>query len=87
MDEKTASSSCHKRSRIDAFSDLEKKVSQKRQDDSVKLNVKSSYIGSKIFEAKYISKSFGKYKLLDNFYYNFSRYEKMGIIDMRRALL
>jgi len=68
------------KSRIDAFSDLEKKVSQKRQDDSVKLNVKSSYIGSKIFEAKYISKSFGKYKLLDNFYYNFSRYEKMGII-------
>ena len=42
--------------------------------------MKASYIGSKIFEAKYISKSFGDLKILDNFYYNFGRYEKLGIV-------
>ena len=46
----------------------------------MQLDVKASYIGSKIFEAKYISKAFGDTKILDNFYYNFSRYEKMGIV-------
>ena len=46
----------------------------------MRLENKSTYIGSKIFEAKYISKAFGDLKILDNFYYQFSRYEKMGII-------
>ena len=46
----------------------------------MQLDVKASYIGSKIFEAKYISKAFGDTKILDNFNYNFSRYEKMGIV-------
>lgn len=44
------------------------------------LDVKATYIGSKIFEAQYISKSFGDKVLLKDFYYNFSRYEKMGIV-------
>ena len=42
--------------------------------------MKAGYLGSKIFEAKYISKSFGDLKILDNFYYNFGRYEKLGIV-------
>lgn len=66
--------------RIDAFNELEDKVKQRRQTGGVQLDVKASYIGSKIFEAKYISKAFGDVKILDNFYYNFGRYEKMGIV-------
>jgi ATP-binding cassette subfamily F protein uup len=68
------------KSRIDSFYDLENKVKQKRNDDEVKLEVKASYIGKKIFEAQYISKSYGNLKILEDFYYNFSRYEKMGIV-------
>ena len=68
------------KARIDAFQDIETKVSQKRVNDTVKLNVKSTYLGSKIFEAKYISKAYGDFKLLDNFYYNFARFEKVGIV-------
>ncbi|MCK9311438.1 MAG: ATP-binding cassette domain-containing protein, partial [Bacteroidales bacterium] len=68
------------RARIDSFYDLEEKVSQKRVDDSISLNVKATYLGSKIFEAKYISKAYGDLKLLDHFYYNFARYEKVGIV-------
>ncbi|MDD4922741.1 MAG: ABC-F family ATP-binding cassette domain-containing protein [Bacteroidales bacterium] len=68
------------RARIDSFYDLEDKVSQKRVDESISLNVKSSYLGSKIFEAKYVSKAYGELKLLDHFYYNFARYEKVGIV-------
>jgi len=68
------------RSRIDSFYDLEEKVSQKRVEESISLSMKASYLGSKIFEAKYISKAYGELKLLDNFYYNFARYEKVGIV-------
>lgn len=68
------------KSRIDSFYDLEKKVAQKRQDESVKLQMNATYLGSKIFEAKYISKQFDGFVLIKDFYYNFSRYEKMGII-------
>jgi len=66
--------------RIDSFYDLEQKVKAKRDTGKVNIDVKASYLGSKIFEAKYISKSFGDVKILDEFYYNFSRYEKMGIV-------
>lgn len=68
------------KSRIDAFYSLEEKTKQQRNEQAVKLDVKSSYIGSKIFEAQYVSKSFGDLKIVDNFYYNFARYEKLGII-------
>jgi ABC transport system ATP-binding/permease protein len=68
------------RARIDAFYDLEDKASQKRVDEAISLNVKASYLGSKIFEAKYISKAYGKNVLLKDFYYNFARYEKVGIV-------
>jgi ATP-binding cassette subfamily F protein uup len=68
------------KSRIEDFYKLQEKVSQKVDNGKVRIENKSTYIGSKIFEAKYISKSFGDLKILDNFYYQFSRYEKMGII-------
>lgn len=68
------------KARVDAFYDLEAKARRRIDDGPVKLDVKATYIGSKIFEAQYISKSFDQVKILDNFYYNFARYEKMGII-------
>ena len=71
--------------RIDAFHDLEKKIKATRTTGTVNLDVKASYIGSKIFEAKYVSKAYGDVKILDNFYYNFSRYEKLGIVGNNGA--
>ena len=68
------------RSRIDAFYEIEQRAKQRIAEKQVSLGVKSAYLGSKIFEAQYISKAFGDYKILDNFYYNFSRYEKLGIV-------
>lgn len=68
------------KARKEAFYDLEDKVSVRRIDDAVSLNVKASYLGSKIFEAKYISKAFGDTVLLKDFYYNFARFEKVGIV-------
>ncbi|MDD4198943.1 MAG: ABC-F family ATP-binding cassette domain-containing protein, partial [Paludibacter sp.] len=68
------------KSRIDRFYDIEDRAKQKLNQDKVQLDVKASYLGSKIFEAKYVSKAYGDYKILDQFYYNFARYEKMGII-------
>lgn len=53
---------------------------QRFNNDNVKLDVKASYIGSKIFEADHLYKSFGDLKILDDFSYIFSRYEKMGIV-------
>ncbi len=68
------------RYREEAFYDLEKVARQRTYDASVKLDVKASYIGSKIFEAEHLCKSFGDLKILDDFSYIFSRYEKMGIV-------
>lgn len=68
------------KARKEAFYDLEDKVSVRRVDDAVSLNVKASYLGSKIFEAKYISKAYGETVLLKDFYYNFARFEKVGIV-------
>ena len=68
------------RYREDAFYELEKVAKQRQRNDNVKLEVKASYIGSKIFEADHLSKSFGDLKILDDFSYIFSRYEKMGIV-------
>ncbi len=68
------------KSRIERFYEIEQRAKQRRNNDKVQLDVKASYLGSKIFEAKYISKAYGDLKILDNFYYNFARYEKMGIV-------
>lgn len=68
------------RYREDAFYELEKVAKQRFNTDNVKLEVKASYIGSKIFEADHLYKSFGDLKILEDFSYIFSRYEKMGIV-------
>jgi ATP-binding cassette subfamily F protein uup len=68
------------KARKDAFYELEEKVKDRRMEDAVSLNVKASYLGSKIFEAKYISKAYGDTVLLRDFYYQFARYEKVGIV-------
>ena len=66
--------------RIGAFHELEEKARQEKSLGNVKLEIKSSYIGSKIFEAKHLSKKFGELKILEDFNYVFARYEKMGIV-------
>lgn len=68
------------KSRIDRFYGIEDRAKQQVNTDQVQLGVKASYLGNKIFEAKYISKSYGDLKILEDFYYNFSRYEKLGIV-------
>lgn len=66
--------------RIDAFYELEKKAHQQREARHVNLDVKASYIGSKIFEAVDVCKRFDELKITDHFNYTFARYEKMGIV-------
>lgn len=77
------------RYRKEAFVELEQRAKQRREERAARLEVKSGYIGSKIFEAEYVSKAFEvpgtdgvlhKQVILQDFYYNFSRYEKMGIV-------
>lgn len=66
--------------RIDAFYELEKKAHQQREAGHVNLDVKASYIGSKIFDAVDVCKRFDDLKITDHFNYTFARYEKMGIV-------
>ena len=66
--------------RIDAFYELEKKAHQQRDAGHVNLDVKASYIGSKIFDAVDVCKRFDDLKITDHFNYTFARYEKMGIV-------
>ncbi len=82
------------RYREEAFYELEKQAKRRIEEQQVRLQVKSTYIGSKIFEAEYVSKAFTtdngqqttdngepkKKVILKDFYYNFSRFEKMGIV-------
>lgn len=72
------------RYREDAFYELEKVAKQRIEDRQVRLKTSTVYIGSKIFECQYVSKAFDdrgqKKVILDNFYYNFARFEKMGIV-------
>ena len=68
------------RYREEAFYELEKQAHRRIEEEQVRLQMKSAYIGSKIFEAEYVSKAYGDLVLLKDFYYNFSRYEKLGIV-------
>lgn len=73
------------RGRIDAFYDLQERASQKIVDSQVHLENRGVYIGSKVFEAQYICKSFTRQDaeplvIMRDFYYNFARFEKLGII-------
>ncbi|MDY5767721.1 MAG: ABC-F family ATP-binding cassette domain-containing protein [Alloprevotella sp.] len=77
------------RYRKEAFYELEQRAKSRREERTARLEVKSGYIGSKIFEAEYVSKAYpttlpdgsqAEKHILKNFYYNFSRFEKMGIV-------
>lgn len=66
--------------RIDAFYDLQDRAKARQEDGEVSLQVKSSYIGKKIFTAHHVSKQFGEKLILKDFNYTFSQYEKLGIV-------
>ena len=66
--------------REDAFYELERVARQRIEERQVRLKSRNVYIGSKIFESQYVSKAFGDQIILKHFYYNFSRFEKMGIV-------
>ena len=73
------------RYRIESFYDLKERSKVNLTERNINLDVKSSYIGSKIFEAEHISKRFGDRIILDDFTYTFARYEKLGIIGPNGA--
>ena len=68
------------RYREEAFFELEKVAKQRMEERQLRLKARNVYIGSKIFECQYISKRFGEVVILNDFYYNFARFEKMGIV-------
>ncbi|MDR0560562.1 MAG: ABC-F family ATP-binding cassette domain-containing protein [Prevotellaceae bacterium] len=73
------------KSRIDAFYALEEKAKNRTDSSQMKIGLKTSHIGKKIFEARHVSKSFDNVKILNDFNYVFSRYEKMGIVGNNGA--
>lgn len=73
------------RYRINAFHELQDKVSTKVNNKTLDINIKSSYIGSKIFVAHNVSKSFGENIIVKDFSYIFARYEKLGIVGNNGA--
>ena len=68
------------RYREEAFYELEKVAKQRIEERQIRLKSRNVYIGSKIFECQYVSKAFDQKVILKDFYYNFSRFEKMGIV-------
>jgi ATP-binding cassette subfamily F protein uup len=68
------------RAREEAFYELEKTAKARIEERAIRLKASSVYIGSKIFECQYISKAFDDTVIMKDFYYNFSRFEKMGIV-------
>ena len=66
--------------REDAFYDLERLAKSRIEERAIRLKASNVYIGSKIFECQYISKAFDDTIIMKDFYYNFSRFEKMGIV-------
>lgn len=68
------------RYREEAFYDLQRNARKRIEDRQMRLKATHVYIGSKIFECQYVSKRWGDKVILENFYYNFSRFEKMGIV-------
>lgn len=68
------------RYREEAFYELEKVAKRRIEERQIRLKASKVYIGSKIFECRYVSKAFGENVILKDFYYNFARFEKMGIV-------
>lgn len=71
--------------RIDNFYNLKEKSQQNLGQKDVSLSVKGAYVGSKIFEARNVSKAFGNIPILNNWSYDFARYEKVGIVGPNGA--
>ena len=68
------------RYRIESFYELEKRAKQRIEERNVRLEMGGTYIGNKVFEAKNVCKAFGEHVILKDFNYNFTRYEKLGIV-------
>lgn len=68
------------RYREEAFYELQQVAKQKVEERQIRLKSSNVYIGSKIFECQYVSKAWGDKVILKDFYYNFARFEKLGII-------
>ena len=66
--------------RIDRFYDIEEKVSQKVEKDEIQIDLKGQRLGGKILELHYISKAYGKLKIVDNFHYKFKKGERVGVV-------
>lgn len=66
--------------RIDAFQDLKTRIASPSQDTKISINVNSARLGNKIINCKHVSKNFGNRCMLDDFTYNFNRFEKIGIV-------
>jgi len=71
--------------RIDSFHTLKEKANQRIEDRQIDINIKSSRLGNKIIEINNISKSFGDLKLINDFTYNFARFEKVGLVGKNGA--
>lgn len=68
------------KSRIDSFYDVKEKANQRVGEEEVKLSIKTERLGSKILEFHYVNKSFGDLKIMEDFFYKFKRFERVGII-------
>lgn len=66
--------------RVDAFQDLKERINLPNQDNQISINVNSARLGNKVINCKHVSKNFGDRCMLDNFTYNFNRFEKVGIV-------
>ena len=68
------------KSRVDAFDDIQEKVSGKRASDEIQIELKGQRLGKKILELHNVNKSFGDFKIVSNFDYKFKKKEKVGIV-------
>ena len=68
------------KARVDSFKEIKEKASKKLKNDKVQLDIKTTWLGSKILEAHYINKSYGEVKMVENFFYKFRRKERVGIV-------
>lgn len=71
--------------RKDAFEEVKERAHRRRDDSELKIGISSSRLGTKIFEINHLNKSFGDIKIINDFSYTFSRYEKMGLVGKNGA--
>jgi ATP-binding cassette subfamily F protein uup len=73
------------KSRQDAFTQVEERVSQKKEELEVSLQVKMTRLGGKILEMKKVNKAYGDKVLIKGFDYMFKRGERIGIVGKNGA--